>query len=122
MQSLTIYNRRLTERHSQSGSPIPPGVWKLEKSACPEVLGCRLNSFPASQVNEKQTYQKGNFIRVANKMIDSGTNLPFCFKRVGVQAVNIIKDHVVIKGYEGTADAKVKIIKKGLCCLDRSSF
>lgn len=39
------------------------------------------------------------------------TNLPLCFKSVGVQAVNVIEDHVVIERYIGTVDAKGNIMR-----------
>lgn len=57
---------KLTGRHSQSGSPTLPGVWKMDKSASPEVLGCRLNSFPATEVTVNISYSKGKLITVAN--------------------------------------------------------
>lgn len=47
---------KFTMRHSQSGSPTSPGAWRMEKSACPEVLGCRLSSFPASGVKTSTSY------------------------------------------------------------------
>lgn len=46
--SIVFSNKgKLTGRHSLSGSPTPPGAWMMEKSSSPEVLGCRLSSFPA---------------------------------------------------------------------------
>lgn len=55
---------KLTMRHFQSGSLISPGVWRMEKSACPEVLGCMLNSFPISGVNTNTFCTKGSLITV----------------------------------------------------------
>lgn len=58
--SVVISNKaaKPTGRHSQSGSPTPPGVWKIEKNASLEVLGCKLSSFPASEANINIFYKK----------------------------------------------------------------
>lgn len=98
---------RPTGKRSLSGGPTSPGVWKMEKSASSEVLGCRLNSFPASEENNnmgftsKQMFHRGKYTDEIQR-----ANLPFCFEGVGVQTINIVKDHVVVERYIGTAEDK----------------
>lgn len=103
---------KLTMRHFQSSSLISPGVWRMEKSASPEVLGCRLNSFPASGVNINTSCIKRQLDHSSKTwIVSSGTNLSFCLKSVGVQAVNVIEDHVVIQRYIGTVSARGNITR-----------
>lgn len=88
--------------HSQSGSLILPGVWKLDESGDPEVPVCRHCSFPRQRKGVNTPPPTSLFYHTLKGAWDSGADLPFCLEGVGIQAVNIVENHVVTERYIGT--------------------
>ena len=78
-------------------------MWRTGRIACPVVLGCMPNSCPKRSRDKNTTITtagSSDLCRTGQTQLE--TNLSFGLKRVGVQAVYVIEDHVVVERSVGT--------------------